>query len=200
MKDYEHVVNFAEEGGAAEGGTPATTIPLLLRRCAETHGDMPALRVERERETGLCPGAAAFAARTLDARNAPGAMPYGNRDGRAGDEWTTWTYRQYYDESASIAKAFMGAGVEQFDAVAIFGFNSPEWVMASQACFMTGAKTAGVYPTDTPEQVAYKCNHSGSKVIVLEDSHCLDTYAAIADSVKGVRTVGPGRPGAVKRP
>ena len=60
------------------------------------------------------------------------------------------------EESAAIAKAFMKAGVEQFDAVAIFGFNSPEWVMASQATFMTGAKTAGIYPTDTAEQIAYK--------------------------------------------
>ena len=81
---------------------------------------------------------------------------YGNRDGRAGDEWTTWTYRQYYDDSAAIAKALMRAGVEQFDAVAIFGFNSPEWVMASQATFMTGAKTAGIYPTDTPDQIKRK--------------------------------------------
>ena len=50
----------------------------------------------------------------------------------------------------------MAAKVEQFDAVAIFGFNSPEWVMASQATFMAGAKTAGIYPTDTAEQISYK--------------------------------------------
>ena len=101
-------------------------------------------------------------------------MPWGARDGKADDQWTTWTYKQYYEDSAAIAKALMAAKVEQFDAVAIFGFNSPEWVMASQACFMTGAKTAGIYPTDTPEQIAYKCNHSGSKVIALEDKHCLE--------------------------
>ncbi len=167
MKDYCHPINPAEKGPASMEGTSEFTIPQLLHRCAETMGDKPALRVEREKETGVCPGAAAFAAKELTQKtaNVKGtfppqprfpAMEWGNRDGKADDQWTTWTYRQYYEESAAIAKALMAAKVEQFDAVAIFGFNSPEWVMASQATFMAGAKTAGIYPTDTAEQIAYK--------------------------------------------
>jgi len=167
MKDYCHPINPAEKGPASMEGTSEFTIPQLLHRCAETMGDKPALRVEREKETGVCPGAAAFAAKELTQKtaNVKGtfppeprfpAMEWGNRDGKAGDQWTTWTYKQYYEDSAAIAKALMAAKVEQFDAVAIFGFNSPEWVMASQATFMAGAKTAGIYPTDTAEQIAYK--------------------------------------------
>lgn len=223
MKDYCHPVIAASKGPASkdpETGTPEQTIPALLRRCAETHAQKPALRVEREKQTGLAPGALAFANRTLTRDNAPPSMPYGERDGQGEDQWKTWTYKQYYEDSCNIAKvrmltrpptpthtcarayrirvcgpwckadhdcarclsvvlvvaavtiagvcggggggggvreqAMMRAGVQQFDAVAIFGFNSPEWVMASQACFMTGAKTAGIYPTDTPEQIAYK--------------------------------------------
>ena len=34
-----------------------------------------------------------------------------------------------------------------------------------------------------------RSNHSGSKVIVLEDKHCLDKYATVADKVKGVQTI-----------
>ena len=167
MKDYCHPINPAEKGPASMEGTSEFTIPQLLQVCAETMGDKPALRVEREKETGVCPGAAAFAAKELTQKtaNVKGtfppeprfpAMEWGARDGKAGDQWTTWTYKEYYEESAAIAKAFMAAKVEQFDAVAIFGFNSPEWVMASQATFMAGAKTAGIYPTDTAEQIAYK--------------------------------------------
>ena len=174
-------------GPASEKENPATTIPRLLRIAAETMGDKPAMRVEREggRADGATPGAAAFAAKQL--RGPLDAPPSQHRTVK--EAWCEWTYRQYYDESRDMAKAFITKGVEQFDAVAIFGFNSPEWLMASQATFMTGAKTAGIYPTDTPEQIAYKCNHSGAKVIVLEDKHCLGKYAEVADQVKDVATI-----------
>ena len=161
MKDYEHPVNYAKSGPASEKDTPTTTIPALLKTAVEKYGAKPALRVEREggKKDGATPGSNELAAKELTARNAPIAAPRTDKG-----SWVEWTYQQYYDESAALAKAFMERGVEQFDAVAIFGFNSPEWLMASQATFMTGAKTAGIYPTDTPEQIAYKCNHSGAKV------------------------------------
>lgn len=174
-------------GPASEKENPTTTIPELLRKAAETMGDKPAMRVEREggRADGATPGGAAFLARQLKApTDAPPSEPRTNKQA-----WCEWTYREYYDESRDLAKAFITKGVEQFDAVAIFGFNSPEWLMASQGTFMTGAKTAGIYPTDTPEQIAYKCNHSGAKAIVLEDKHCLDKYAEVADQVKDVSTI-----------
>merc|ERR1719498_334892 len=100
-----------------------------------------------------------------------------------------WTYSDYYNESRDLAKALITKDVEQFDAVAIFGFNSPEWLMASQATFMTGAKTAGIYPTDTPEQIAYKCSHSDAKVIILEDTSNLEKFAAVVDQVPRLNTV-----------
>ena len=50
MKDYCHPINPAEKGPASMEGTSEFTIPQLLHRCAETMGDKPALRVEREKE------------------------------------------------------------------------------------------------------------------------------------------------------
>ena len=122
------------------------------------------------------------------------APPIDPTTGRAPDalpdaEWTQWTWQQYYDESAAVAKALMDCGVEQFGSVAIYGFNSPEWLMASQATIMAGAKTAGIYPTDTPDQIAYKCSHSDAKVIVLEDAHNLEKFAAVVDQAPGINTV-----------
>jgi len=186
-KDYEHPINYAETGPASEKENPTTTIPALLRAAAETNGDKAAMRVEREggKPNGATPGAAAFAAKQLRSPlDAPPSQPRTVKEA-----WCEWTYREYYQESRDLAKALITKGVEQFDAVAIFGFNSPEWLMSSQATFMTGAKTAGIYPTDTPEQIAYKCNHSGAKAIVLEDKHCLDKYAEVADQVKDVNTI-----------
>jgi hypothetical protein len=37
-------------------------------------------------------------------------------------------------------------------SVGIWGFNSPEWFLADMATVFCGAKAAGIYPTDTPDQ------------------------------------------------
>lgn len=60
-------------------------------------------------------------------------------------------------------------GMERFDTVNIWGFNSPEWVMAVMAAMFAGGKVAGIYPTDTPLVAAYKVVHSGGCVAVVED-------------------------------
>ena len=92
-------------------------------------------------------------------------------------------------ECTSVAKAFMSVGVEQFDSVAIFGFNAPEWIMAAMSSILCGAKSAGIYPTDTAEQIKYKCDHSGAKVMVLEDQHKLDAFKKVAGQLPTITTV-----------
>ena len=51
-------------------------------------------------------------------------------------------------------------GLEPFDGVNVFGFNSPEWLMGELAAIMAGGVAAGIYPTDMPDQVVYKSQHS----------------------------------------
>jgi long-chain-fatty-acid--CoA ligase ACSBG len=169
--DCEATIRVAAAGQPSE--IRSITLPVLLREAAEgQHADRCALRVERV--DGVAPPVDSTTNRP------PDALP--------DEEWTQWTWRQYYDESAAVAKALMDSGVEQFGSVAIFGFNSPEWLMASQAAIMAGAKTAGIYPTDTPDQIAYKCSHSDAKVIVLEDAHNLEKFAAIVEQAPGINT------------
>ena len=48
------------------------------------------------------------------------------------------------------------------DSVCVFGFNSPQWIMAALGATLAGGCCAGIYPTDTPEQVEYKAKHSAA--------------------------------------
>ena len=64
----------------------------------------------------------------------------------------------------------MALGVDTFSAVTIYGFNSPEWVMAELACVLSGGIAAGIYPSDTAEQVKYKALHSGAVVAVVQNA------------------------------
>lgn len=84
------------------------------------------------------------------------------------EEWKTWTFAEYYADIRSVAKAFIALGIERFDAVSIFGFNSPEWFLSQLGAIVCGGMSAGIYPTDTPAQVHYKALHSGTAVAVCE--------------------------------
>ena len=53
---------------------------------------------------------------------------------------------------------------ETFDAVNIYGFNSPYWFMGTFGAILGGGVVAGVYPTDTPEQVTFQSETYGSAI------------------------------------
>lgn len=68
-------------------------------------------------------------------------------------EWKAWTIKEYHAEIMSAARAFLGLGLGPKDSVAIYGFNSPEWLLAEMAAIYAGGVAAGIYPTDTDAQV-----------------------------------------------
>lgn len=135
----------AKSGVASAEGCPPRTLPQLLKAAAEKAGSLPALKAERP-----CPEP-----------NVPGV-------------WQEQTWQMYYDNVRKVGKGFIKLGLQRFDSVAIWGFNSPEWMLASLAAGMAGGKSAGLYPTDAPETAAFKVVHSGSSIVVLEDKSKLE--------------------------
>ena len=53
-------------------------------------------------------------------------------------EWTSWTYPQYYSDIQCLSRAFIKLGLKPRHAVAISGFNSPEWFISAMACIYSG--------------------------------------------------------------
>eukprot|EP00434_Breviolum_minutum_P023508 symbB.v1.2.020738.t1/scaffold1762.1/size182224/5 len=138
----------AASGTASALKCPPMTLPGLLKKAAEKSGQRPALKVERP-----CP--------SLEGNKAPAALPE--------DAWMTWTWQQYYEDVRTAGKSFVKLGLEMYGTVAIWGFNSPEWMLSTFAASMVGAKSAGLYPTDTAETAAFKVAHSGASIVVIED-------------------------------
>jgi len=64
------------------------------------------------------------------------------------DKWISWTFKQYYDESQTVAKAFISLGLERHCSVCILGFNSPEWFIAQMGAIMAGGIATGIYTTN----------------------------------------------------
>ena len=64
------------------------------------------------------------------------------------NEWQNTTYSEYYENTRTVAKAFIELGLEPFCSVNPIGFNSPEHYIAFQAAPMAGGFMAGIYPTN----------------------------------------------------
>lgn len=171
----EATIRFAETGIASAEGTPPITILRLFQTALESPGkaDHIILRQEPPERTALT---------IEDGRKRwPAALPK--------EEHNTWTLREYHTDVQRVAKALLHVGVEQHDAVNIWGFNSPEWVIGELGAIFAGAKAAGIYPTDTPTQVLYKIRQSGSAAVFVQDNKKLSAVLSVLDEAPKVKTV-----------
>lgn len=157
-RDVDAKIRYAKTGIASKEMTPAITLPTLLDQACASAGDAPALRTERPTP--------ARPAKKGDP--APKSLPV--------DQWKTWSYNEYLAEIKVAARAFMSFGLKKHDAVTIYGFNAPEWHMAELSAIYCGGIAAGIYPSDTAEQVTFKANHSGSVVAVCESVKQLKVF------------------------
>jgi len=161
-------VRFAPKGAASEQTCPAQTLTSLFQQAASSKKDKIALRVERSLPA-------------VDGKKWPPALP--------DDQWTTWTYQQYYDDSAKLGRALISVGHKHFDAVNIYGFNSPEWFISQMGAILAGGKAAGIYPSDTPEQVCFKAKHSGASVALVENENNLKPFALFKDDLPNLKAI-----------
>lgn len=163
---------LAKSGAASEEDCPVRTSIAILTAAAERNGDKPAFKVERP-----CP--------PLGADNVPPpALPEA--------EWLTWTYAEFLGDVKSAAKGFIKLGMQQHDAVNVWGFNAPEWIISSYAAQFAGGKCAGLYPTDTDDTAAFKVVHSGGSIVVVEDKGKLAKLAkglAARGDAKAVKAI-----------
>ena len=54
------------------------------------------------------------------------------------------------------------------DKVAVLGKNRPRWVLAANSIITASMILVPIYPTLTPEDIAYILGNSGSKYIVVD--------------------------------
>jgi len=84
------------------------------------------------------------------------ALNYESKPG----QWTTLTYRQYYQQAERFAKALIALQVKEYSAINIIGFNSVEWAIAFHGSILGHYLPIGMYTTNGPEACEYIANHS----------------------------------------
>ena len=136
-------VRYSRTGFGSREKCPATTLPQLLKDAVAHHANKSVVSVETP-----CP--------PLEAGVADGT-------------WKTWTFAQYFNELKRAGRGMLSLGLRRFDGVSIFGFNSPEWMMGELGCICAGGIAAGIYPTDTPDMIEYKADHSATSIFLVQD-------------------------------
>jgi long-chain acyl-CoA synthetase len=129
--------------------------------------DVAAERAEIEAQIAGRSIAAAFADTVQRLGDAPA---YSDKVGIEGAGWRTLGWRELRETGLDLAAAYVDAGVEPGDRVAIMATNRIEHVLADIGAMHAGATAMSIYNTLSPTQVAYVAGHSTPAVVVLENA------------------------------
>lgn len=110
----------------------------------------------------------------------------GHREG-AGYAWRT--YKQTAEEAAAIGSALVKVGLAPHGRVGVYGANSPEWMIAMQACNRQNLYCVPLYDSLGEHAVEYIIKHSESTAVFCQTEK-LGTLAKSLPHVDGlIKTV-----------
>src|SRR3989344_2090555 len=131
-------------------------------------------------------------------RETPETPAYRQHDGR---DWVDMTWAVVGREAGRWQAALAREGLKPGDRVALCLRNRVEWVLFDQAALALGLVTVPLYFDDRPDNMAWCLNHSGARLLLLEDwlprdgQELMRSAAATDDLASIVYTSGTtGRP------
>ena len=98
-----------------------------------------------------------------------------------------WTWNQYYQDSLKFAKSCHQLQVRDRSAVAIMGFNSPEWAISFMGSMMNNNVNTGIYITNQAEACLYQADHSEAEIICVESADHLKRFTVNLDKYNRVK-------------
>ena len=85
---------------------------------------------------------------------------------RSDGEWQTTTWSEYARAVRRAARALIASGIDVGDRVAIFSYNSPDWVIFDVAAMAIGAVPVGIYFSSSAEEITELLELSGSRIVL----------------------------------
>ena len=96
-----------------------------------------------------------------------------------------WTYREFADRVANLAKGLMGAGLQVGDRVGLWSPNYAEWTLVQYATAEIGVVLVNVNPAYRTHELAYALNQSGCTMLIAAPEFKGADYRAMVDDVRG---------------
>lgn len=118
------------------------------------------------------------------------------------EKWTTMSYRMFFKNVRTVAKAFLKLGLEKYHSVCILGMNSPEWLLSSFGAMVAGGMQAGIYTTNSPEACLHCLKKSYAQIVVVQNAMQLEKILKIRHEAPDVKAIvqiegNPTKPGVI---
>lgn len=104
-------------------------------------------------------------------------------------KYVTLSFSEFYDRALMAARGLKKSGVVPGDRVAILSENRAGWLIADMGILAARGITVPVYPTNTPDQIAYMLNHSGVKIVFVSSRFQYAKLLAVREQIPGVELV-----------
>jgi long-chain acyl-CoA synthetase len=88
--------------------------------------------------------------------------------------WRGISWREYAEHVRHTGLGLVALGLRPRDVVSIVADNCPEWLYTDLGTLSAGGVTNGIYTTDSPRQVEYIVNDSGTRFVFAENEEQLD--------------------------
>ena len=88
--------------------------------------------------------------------------------------WRAITWREYGERVRHVALGLVALGLRPRDVVSIVADNRPEWLYTDMGTLCAGGITNGIYTTDSPRQVEFIVDDSGTRFFFAENEEQLD--------------------------
>ena len=103
--------------------------------------------------------------------------------------WRTFSWDEYYSNSARIGKAMMALGLESGQTVSILADPCKEWLFFDLAAQCIGCVSCGIYATDSAPQILHICKDSDTMLLMVENEEQLDKYLAVEEQLPNIHKV-----------
>lgn len=105
------------------------------------------------------------------------------------EAWQPTSWGAFGAARQRIALAALGAGLGHGDVGCILGATSGDWLTIDAALVSIGMISAGVYPTEPPERLAYILNDSGARLLFVDSEAQLAKARAVAAECPALRLI-----------
>jgi long-chain acyl-CoA synthetase len=95
--------------------------------------------------------------------------------------WNEYTWGDFGEQARLTGLGLMALGLKRGDVCSIGSEINREWMFADLGIICAGGVTNGIYPTDSPDQVEYLINDSGSRFYFAEDEEQLDKVLEVRE-------------------
>ena len=95
--------------------------------------------------------------------------------------WNEYTWGDWGEQARLVAGGLKALGLERGDVCSVAAEVVKEWLFADLGIICAGGVTNGVYPTDSPTQVEYLINDSGTRFYFAEDEEQLDKVLEVRE-------------------